>query len=130
MPKTIEHPFDFRDSPFGLLISIRMGKVGIVAALQDGGALKLIGLPKCQKYPLHPIQFKELTALVFYKSSLLNRTPKFMVVNDGKGVVTILSPLAGMSRRPIFDDWDNAQYAAFLAAMREYPKSSSIFPQM
>lgn len=127
-PKLIEHQFDFRDSPAGMLISLRMGKVGIIAALQDGGALELLGFPKCRRYALHPIQFQELTAQIFYKTGLLNRTPKFLVAEDSKSVSVIMSPLAGLSTRPIFDDWQQPEYARVLSAMTGISVHELFFP--
>jgi hypothetical protein len=127
-PRRIEHQFDFRDSPFGLFVSIRMGKIGIVAALQDGGALDLIGHPRCRKYQLHPLQFQELTAQMLYKASLLNRTPKFLMVEEPRGVSVILSPLSGLSLKPIFDSWKQEEYATVLSGITQIPREEIFVP--
>jgi len=68
--------------------------------LSDGGAIDLsIGdlLRRDGKRKLHPIQFYELAAKVFYEATLLNRTPKYMMVEFNKAVQVIQMP-------PTFDE--------------------------
>jgi hypothetical protein len=110
--------FDFRDSPESLAVSCRMGNVGILAALQDGGAQKLCfasDLAKYQAVKLHPLQFIELSAMFFYKASLFNRTPKYLIIEQGGQFDVVQAPLAGFTLRPLFDDWNQEEYARVLA---------------
>jgi hypothetical protein len=124
-----DHPdqrfrFDFRDLPHVLAIAIRMGSVGIVAALQDGGA-QAAGfssyMERYRPYALHPVQFLELVAMVFYKATLLNRTPKYLITESTTAIQIIQMPMQGLSLKPIFDEWDQAAYAQHLAAHLNLP---------
>ncbi|MFH1660795.1 MAG: hypothetical protein ABIG35_15910 [Pseudomonadota bacterium] len=64
--------FYFRDSLFHMTLSIRMGEVGIIVALEDGGLTsdsygRYVNAVAGKK--LHPIQFDELYAKVLYQVS-------------------------------------------------------------
>jgi hypothetical protein len=116
-PKDPKLQFDFKDNIPTMGVSIRLGTRGIVT-LSDGGAIDLsIGdlLRRDGKRKLHPIQFYELAAKVFYKATLLNRTPKYMTLEVNKAVQVIQMPLMGLSMKPPFDDWDQTAYAHALS---------------
>jgi len=77
--------FDYLDFLEGMGMSIRVGKVGIVACLQDGGAVKYSfgeGYEEFEKIKLHWMQFAEVTARTFYDISRFNRTPKFIIAES------------------------------------------------
>jgi hypothetical protein len=122
-PTKIEMQWDFHDSLELLFISMRIGEVGIVANLQDGGSQSLLRdrLKDFFSLPLHPLQFKELTAKVAYKSYLFNRNPKFMVMESENQKLVSMLPLQGFSDKPIFDEWDQSDYAYFLSYYTKYP---------
>lgn len=129
VPKRVEHQFDFRDAPLELALAIRMGEVGFIAALQDGGALRLVkGLPKFRKVPLHPVQFQEVAAQVFYKVSLLNRSSGFLMVGSEEGMKVFQPPLGGLSGNPIFDEWVPEHYARILSEFTRIPLERLYFP--
>jgi hypothetical protein len=116
--------FEFRDSLALMTVSLRAGTVGILGALQDGRAQRDTlsrWFRMHQGRALHPLQFRELTARFFCRTSLLNRTPKFVSGAGPKEVVVIQSPLQGFSLKPIFDPWDHARYARLLAHMLDVP---------
>lgn len=110
--------FDFKDSLFLLTIAVRMGDIGIIGCLQDNNSQERIFknyFRKIQKIALHPIQFNELIAKVFYKESLCNRTSKY-VTSLGKDHLEVISiPLQGLSSKPIYDDWIQAEYAKWIS---------------
>jgi hypothetical protein len=109
--------FDFKDSIVALGVSVRLGPRGIVT-LADGGVVDLsVGdlLRRDGKRKLHPIQFNELAAKAFYKATLLNRTPSYIIVEVKKVVEVMQLPLMGLSETPIFDDWDPVAYAHMLS---------------
>ncbi|MFH1597013.1 MAG: hypothetical protein ABIG94_11725 [Pseudomonadota bacterium] len=99
-----------------MFIAIRMGEVGIIGVLGDGGAQKsyeetyndIIDLP------LHPIQFRELCAHFSYRATLFTRTPKYITI-QGKPHKVFQMPLAGLSNKPVFEDWDLSVYSKFLS---------------
>jgi hypothetical protein len=121
--QNLSEQFDFRHSMFDLAISIRLGNRGILA-VADGGTLDFeIGdlLRRDGRRRLHPIQFAELGAKTFYKARLLNRTPTYLMVNVQNELQVEQLPLAGVSPRPIFDDWKQSDYAQVLAIFTGYP---------
>jgi len=113
--------FDYHDEIFTLTFSIRMGGIGIIACLENNGAQEELFSDYFDKFKgikLHPMQFDELVAKVTYKASLMNRTPKYIMMlpkEEGQKVTVIASPLQGLSYKPIFDDWNQRDYAAYLA---------------
>ena len=116
--------WDFRDELGTMCISCRVGKVGIVGVLQDGGAQQqMFPLLKLARRKLHPIQFTEVTAQVIYKAKLMNRVPKYIII-DGDPKTVVQLPLQGFSTKPIFDNWDQEHYAQVLCQITGLPMSS------
>lgn len=114
--------FDFRDSLSGMTMLIRMNGVGILACLEDSGTQQEMFqdyFADLEGVKLHPVQFEELAAKMTYKSSLLNRVPKyvFMLPGEPSGKVLVVSPpLQGFSLEPVYGQWDMHEYAQILAA--------------
>ena len=109
--------FDFRDDIGTLTVFMQMGNRGIIAAA-DGGALdfelgRIVRRDGSEK--LHPIQFREIGARLFYKSTLFNRVPKYITMHHGKSYKVMQMPLQGLSPKPVFDPWDHGMYAHHLA---------------
>jgi hypothetical protein len=115
------HPrlqFDFRDSLNELFISIRVGKVAIIGALQDSGSLSAYFAELQQRFrhiALHPLQYLEIVARLAYQASLFNRIPKYVSSADAGRLVFRQMSLAGLSAKPIYDTFDEAQYAQVLS---------------
>ncbi len=115
--------FDFRDSPVGLTLGMRMGSVGVIACLQDNHAIEddfSDEFTVFQEKPLYPIQFDELMAQVFYKRYLINRVPKYVIIspNDGSNRLHVAGlPLQGFSSAPIYNEWKQEEYARMLAGV-------------
>lgn len=123
-PKTMEARFDFRDDIRSSALYLRLGSVGILAAFDAGAqAYEWRSLyRKYQRYRLHPLQLEELGAAMFYKASLFDRVPKLMVSGDRKkGYQIMIMPLAGLSTRPVFREWDTAIFAEYLSAFTGMP---------
>jgi hypothetical protein len=119
IPENEEAQWDFIDNHLKMFISCRIGGIGIIAALQDGGATQ--GFEKVFKeyfqFPLHPLQFRELTAKILYQLLLLNRVPKYISINNNECIETFQNPLGGYSVKPIFDEGNNDEYAKLLASL-------------
>ena len=116
-PSDPQFAWDFQDGLSNMFISLRLGKVGIAAVLQDGGAQEAeMGeiVRQMTRLPLHPLQHIELSAVIRYKASLMNRVPKYLVV-EGDPCTVMQLPLGGMSGGPIFNDWNPGEYAAVSA---------------
>ena len=84
---------------------------------------------RLSRSPLHPLQFEELGAVLFYKASLLNRVPK-VGINECDGSVHVaVFPLRGLSTTPVFSPWVDADYAKVLAMFTAVPISELFDPQ-
>ena len=71
---------------------------------------------------LHPLQFRELCAAIFYQSTLANRVPKRVTVQaPGQKAQMFQLPLARWSLKPLFDDWSNEEFAVYLAKYLRLP---------
>jgi hypothetical protein len=116
-PERVEFQFDYRDDTTALAVSIRLGEVGVLAALQDGGAHEGFAddFVRYQEFPLHPLQFLELSTQFLYKARLQRRGPKFILHDAGDRVVVHQLPLAGLSNAPIYETWNHETYARLLA---------------
>jgi len=115
--------WDFMDRLAYNFIALRMKDIGIIAVLYDCGVVnEALEIDDFYRIPLHPIQFNELCALIFYNSLLLNRTPNFISIqNAGGDVETHLMPLGGFSTKPFFDDWNWEDYNEVLSSFTGYP---------
>ena len=124
-----QHPdpayrFMYRDDIDHGCAAVRLDTVGFLYVM-DGGVQERVAseaLPALFNHALHPLQFEELTALVFTKARALNRTPKYVIASGGGGGVQVLQmPIAGASAKPIFDDFDREIYARILADFTHHP---------
>lgn len=116
--------FDLRDDLDNLAIFLRLGDTGILASLQDGRAMTIGPGSFFQQYqaaPLHPLQFEELGARFFCWLAKLNRTPKFLISGGISGITVHQLPLAGLSRKPVFDRYEPKEYAHYLSAFTQIP---------
>ena len=112
-----EDDFVYRDEINTLTFSIRMRNFGLIICLQDNGANKHYHrelLDKLGDRPLHPIQFEEFCARVFYSAYLFNRLPEYNVMHLNDQVYIEAMPLRGLSSKPLFDDWQNKTYGQVL----------------
>ncbi len=122
--------WDFGDDLHSLFIAVRMGKVAMFAVLMDGGANEYMAtklLDYVNNIKLHPHQFREILVMVKYKSLLFNRVPKYMIV-EGDPIQVIQAPLAGFSNKPLFNDWNQEQYAKLLSQYTGAPFEKIYFP--
>ena len=124
--------WDFSDNPPTMSIGCRMGKVGIICALQDGGAQQQLHFPQLKKTlppKLDPMQFREVMAKVRYMARLFNRIPKYFIMKGREGPYTVVqNPLQGYSSKPLFDPWEQAEYVKVLSAMTRIPVEHLFHP--
>lgn len=126
-----ERNFDFRDNIFSLTVALRMNDMGIIACLQDNHAHEdIFGsyFNKIHRIALHPAQFNELVAMIFYKTSLLNRIPKYVTVLLEDRIEVFSLPLQGYSSKPIFDDWSQQEFAKFVSFHCGIPYEQAFHP--
>jgi hypothetical protein len=115
-PSEIKLQWDMFDNIDTSFIALRMGEVGIIGCLADGGAHMIYkdDYEAIMKLPLHPIQFKEICAHFSYRSTLTTRIPKFITIESNPHKI-IQTPLGGFSLKPYFDEWDVKTYAQYLS---------------
>ena len=109
--------FGYRDEINTLIFSLRIKDFGLVICLQDNGANRTYHreiLEKINGQALHPIQFEEFNARVFYSAYLFNRLPEYNVLPVGDETFIEAMPLRGMSSKPLFDNWQNKTYGQVL----------------
>jgi hypothetical protein len=85
--------------------------------LQDNGANRAYHkeiLEKIEGQPLHPIQFEEFNARIFYSAYLFNRLPEYNVLPAGDETYIEAMPLRGISNKPLFDFPQNKIYGQVL----------------
>ncbi len=117
-PDDIKFQWDFCDNIVYLFIGIRVGSVGIIANLGDGGAQNLAcDWDYLNDYHLDPLQFREMCAVTSYRSTLATRVPKYVSFqsNPEEAIKTYQLPLGGFSAKPLFREWDYDKYAKHLS---------------
>jgi len=121
--QVIDNPrlqWDFCDNIDTLFIGIRMGEVGVIGVLGDGGAQMTFSnyYDKFKDLPLHPMQFREICSQISYRSSLATRKPKRIVI-QGSPHSILQMPLGGLSLKPYFEGWEDRDYARVLSFYTE-----------
>lgn len=109
--------FLYRDEINTLIFSLRMKDFGLIICLQDNGANRNYHrdlLEKIEGHTLHPIQFEEFNARIFYSAYLFNRLPEYNILPVGDETFIEAMPLRGMSSKPLFDFWQNKTYGQVL----------------
>ncbi|MBS1503801.1 MAG: hypothetical protein JST32_17155, partial [Bacteroidetes bacterium] len=112
-----ENEFTYRDEINTLIFSLRMKDFGLILCLQDNGVNRNFHkelLSKIEGQSLHPIQFEEFNARVFYSAYLFNRLPEYNILPAGGETYIEAMPLRGMSSKPLFDAWQNKTYGQVL----------------
>lgn len=111
--------FDYMDDLFLPIIGLRMGRIGVVAVLQDWGRSEGVRQPHidaARGFALHPTQFREVYARLAHMtvSSWVNLDH---IVAAKDGIATVVTPrIGGFSGR-----WDWAEFAPRLAAAWSVP---------
>ena len=110
--------FNYRDELTNLNFSLGMNGFGIVACLQDNGA---VGIHQQEmtdlfaKKTLHPIQFEELCARFIYANYLLNHFAEYTIESTEEKISVESAPLVGSSNKYLFDPWDDDMFAQVLS---------------
>jgi len=110
--------FNYKDETTNLNFSLGMNDFGIVACLQDNGAVGIEQQEMTDKFSnrlLHPVQFEELCARFIYANYLLNSYPEYTVQSTGEKVIVESSPLTGTANKSLFDRWDDDMFAQVLS---------------
>ncbi len=109
--------FGYRDEVSTVTYALRINDFGIVICLQDNGVVSRYQqevYDKIKGYTLHPIQFEEFSARVFYSAYLFNRLPTYDILPVGDSIFIEAAPLRGTSAKPLFDEWQTKTYGQVL----------------
>jgi hypothetical protein len=132
--KYSQDTFNYKDEPTNLNFSLGMNGFGIVACLQDNGAVaereKEI-LNKMSGKVLHPIQFEELCAKFLYANYLLKKRAQHSIRVTNEKVIIESEPLTESVAEPLFSTWDDNMFARVLEGYWEpwaFTKNEIITP--
>ncbi len=109
--------FNYKDEPTNLNFSLGMNDFGIVACLQDNGAVGINQQEMTDKFSdkiLHPIQFEELCARFIYANYLLNHFADYTIQSTEEKVIVASTPLTSTANTSLFDRWDDDMFAQVL----------------
>lgn len=112
-----ENEFSYRDEVSTVTFSLRIKDFGLIISLQDNGTIANYQrevYEKIKNEVLHPVQFEEFSARVFYSAYLFNRLPNYDIMPAGDTIYIEPQSLRGNSMKSIFDDWDSKTYGQVL----------------
>jgi hypothetical protein len=110
--------FNYKDETTNLNFSLGMNDFGIVACLQDNGAVGIDQKEMIDKFSdkvLHPIQFEELCARFIYSNYLLNSYAEYTYKSKEEKVIIESTPLTNALNKSLFDRWDDDMFAQVLS---------------
>ena len=113
--------FNYKDEPMNLNFSLGMNGFGIIACLQDNGAVgnrEQNIIRKIGEKILHPIQFEELCARFLYDNYLLKYRAKYNLETSGEKII-IEAILTEEKEDQLFAPWDDNMFAQVLAGYWE-----------
>ncbi|QCX52830.1 hypothetical protein [Elizabethkingia sp. JS20170427COW] len=110
--------FSYRDDAINLIFNLRVQNFGIIACLQDNGAIlnkEQELLDTIGEATLHPIQFEELYARFHYSNYLQQYKPNYRIEQKENEIWIEALPVVADEARPIFGFWDEDMFAQVLA---------------
>jgi hypothetical protein len=148
-PQTLNAQFDFKDNPPSQTLYLRLGTKGVLAAFDGGAQDSIVGhlFRRDGQHRLHPYQFEELGAKLFYKARLMNRVPYFLItesrgvhdvvllsmddpndtsriesatLSDGRVVFRAVPP-GHLAHQPVFNEWVQEEYAQYVSTFTGAP---------
>lgn len=114
--------FNYKDEPVNLNFSLGMNGFGIVACLQDNGAVEKNQqdiINKIADKILHPIQFEELCCRFLYANYLLKKQAQHIIQTTEEKLIIESLPFTETKDEPLFDYWDDNMFAQVLAGYWE-----------
>jgi hypothetical protein len=95
--------------------SIKFGRVGITVVFEDAGAvgINLRWMHELHVYKLNPIQFVEVSAIVFYGKRLMTNSISYLTAYSIADKVMSIMPMNGPAGR----DWDKEEFATLFTVM-------------
>ncbi len=109
--------FNYKDETTNLNFSLGMNDFGIVACLQDNGAVANDQQRLTDMFSdkvLHPVQFQEFSARFIYANYLLTRYAEYTMQSTEEKMSIESAPLIGTANKPLFSYWDDDMFAQVL----------------
>lgn len=109
--------YDAQDMLMAQCYFMRMGDIGIVAHLQDGGYQEEFFKETMGEFlhiQLHPIQFQEICARFFYKSCLYLKTPHFIMSLPSEKNNCKMMVITQQAVGDVFQQWHQEELAHHL----------------
>lgn len=110
--------FNYKDEPTNLNFSLGMNDFGIVACLQDNGAVagnQEEIIRKISGKILHPVQFEELSGRFIYANYLLKKFAEYQIEEAGDRLIIESLPMVAEDGTSLFASWDDNMFAQLLA---------------
>jgi len=107
--------FNYKDEPTNLNFSLSMKDFGIVACLQDNGAVAEFQTDIVEKFSnktLHPIQLEEIFSRFIYSNYLLKCFPEYKIEETSDQAFINALPY---KNHDLFKPWDDDLFAQVLA---------------
>lgn len=115
--KYSQDTFNYKDEPTNLNFSLGMNGFGIVACLQDNGAIgnnQQDIIDKIADKILHPIQFEELCSRFLYANYLLKKQAQHVILSEEDKIIIESLPLTETHSDLLFGPWDDSMFARVL----------------
>jgi hypothetical protein len=127
-PDNPKKQFDLVDMTLANCLAIRLGDVGRIADfLENGVHARSAGdsFGPYQSFPLHPLQFKEVAARIFYAASLIDMQTdvQFYSTLDELKIAFFWHPKENSSPR----GWKNEEYAQVLSSVMHFSGDEKVF---
>lgn len=109
--------FNYRDDAISLNFSLGVNGFGIIACLQDNGAVvehEKSLLEKIGEQTLHPVQFEELRARFLYANYLLKHRAQYNIQTSGETLV-VETELPSKPNDQLFAAWNGNTFGQLLA---------------
>jgi hypothetical protein len=120
-PDRIGLQFDFIDNQPLRCMAIRMGSVGIACVFHDAGIIRSfhdsLGDEAYSNRILHPFQFREIVAMIAYKTRLLKTSPSFLMMESPEAINVIATRPSDIH----FDEWITEDFCYWLSFFHEQP---------
>lgn len=122
--------WDYGDAFVRPYLSLRIGRVGIIAFLQDWGVCKASGpaiFESARGLALHPTQFRFLMGWGHYTAGAYRRTNHHLLFRGKSSVTTISPPFTSLSKEHPYVQ-DDKSVAQVIAAVMQQPLRSIYRP--
>lgn len=114
-----EEEFEFRDELKTQNFTLRIGEIGIIISFLDQGLLTETFeslWEKTKEKTLHPAQFNEWEANVYYGAYLIGETPNYTINTEGEKNKISRSERKA-TKRSILMDWEGKMFSQVLEAV-------------